>query len=115
MAADDPNNSAKQIFRKGQELLLDAVAGASGYEFHCNDLQDGLKQVKGKNCRVFATKGAPYIDGIQNMKDGIAYHAFSESKGKGTHKGFDIWFKTTDGELVRSSVAHFCGILELIL
>ena len=136
MAADDRNDSAKDVFRKGQTLFRNSMAIASDYcdgallerafawalackaakeerlamsteyEFQCSDLQDGLAQVEGKNCRVFTRKGGPCIDGIDNMKDGIMYHAFSEGSGKGTHKGFDIWFKT-DGRLVRSSVAHF--------
>ena len=135
MAADDTTDSAKGIFRKGQGLFCNSAGAASGYcdgallerafawalackaakeerlamstlyEFQCSDLQDGLEQVEGKNCRVFTRKGDPRIAGIDNMKPGIMYHAFSE--GSGTHRGFDIWFKTTDGELVRSSVAHF--------
>ena len=137
MAARDTTDSANAIFEEGQKLFRSSTGAASDYcdgallerafawalackaakeerlamsteyQFQCSDLQDGLKQVEGKNCRVFTKNGDPCIDGIDNMKDGIMYHAFSEGSGMGTHKGFDIWFKTTDGRLVRSSVAHF--------
>ena len=67
--------------------------------FQAEQLRDG------RNARVFTREGEPCLDGIRNMKDGVMYHALSEGARAGAHKGFDIWFKTTDGQLVRSSVA----------
>ena len=76
-------------------------------KFQAEQLRDGLQQFDGRNARVFTKKGKPCISCIRNMKDGVMYHALSEGGCAGTHKGFDIWFKTTDGHLVRSSVANF--------
>ncbi|CAL1169741.1 unnamed protein product, partial [Cladocopium goreaui] len=74
------------------------------YEFQCKEIRDGLQQVDGKNARVFTKKGDPCIDGIRCIEDGVMYHALSEGGTAGTHKGFDIWFKTEADELVLSSV-----------
>ena len=79
------------------------------YEFQCKNIRDGLEQVDGKNARVFTKKGDPCIDGICCIEDGVMYHALSEGGKAATHKGFDIWFKTEAGELVRGSVASLEG------
>ena len=76
------------------------------YKFQCKDIRDGLQQVDGKNARVFTKKGDPCIDGIRCIEDGVMYHALSEGGTAGTHKGFDIWFKTEADELVLSSVGR---------
>ena len=79
------------------------------YEFQCKEIRDGLQQVDGKNARVFTKKGYPCIDGIRCIEDGVMYHALSEggtAGTAGTHKGFDIWFKTEADELVLSSVGR---------
>jgi len=70
------------------------------YMFQCEDIRDGLQQVDGKNARVFTKKGEPCIDGIRCIEHGVIYHALSEGGTTGTHKGFDIWFKTKVNELV---------------
>ena len=59
-----------------------------------------------KNARVFTKKGDPSVDGIRCIEDGVMYHALSEGGTAGTHKGFDIWFKTEADELVLSSVGR---------
>ena len=76
------------------------------YKFQCKDIRDGLQQIDGKNARVFTKKRDPSIDGIRCIEDGVMYHALSEGGTPGTHKGFDIWFKTEADELVRSSVGR---------
>ena len=90
------------------------------YMFQCEDIRDGLQQVDGKNARVFTKKGEPCIDGIRCIEHGVIYHALSEGGTTGTHKGFDIWFKTKVNQLVRSSVAtqngasHFCHAMFIV-
>ncbi|CAE7571471.1 unnamed protein product [Symbiodinium necroappetens] len=70
------------------------------FRFQCKELRDGIKQFNGKSARVFTKKGKPCIDGIRCIEHRVMYHALSEGGTAGTHKGFDIWFKTTANELV---------------
>ena len=49
-----------------------------------------------------------FPDGINRIQGGVLYHVASEGRrGRSSQKGFDLWFKTTDEKLVRSSVALF--------
>ena len=82
------------------------------FSFRCKKLRDGIKQLNGKDARVFTKKGTPSVDGIRCIEDGIMYHALSEGGKAGTHKGFDIWFKTKADELVRGPVANRNGVLH---
>ena len=82
------------------------------FSFQCKKLRDGIKQLNGKDARVFTKKGTPSVDGIRCIEDGIMYHALSEGGKAGTHKGFDIWFKTKADELVRGPVANRNGVLH---
>ena len=86
-------------------------AGLS-FSFQCKKLRDGIKQLNGKDARVFTKKGTPSVDGIRCIEDGVMYHALSGGGKAGTHKGFDIWFKTEEDELVRGPVANGNGVLH---
>ena len=85
------------------------------YEFQCQRLKDGIKQVAGKSAKVFTKKGQPCIDGTRNMEFDVMYHALSEGGKAGTHKGFIIWFKTKQDELIRSSAAESEGVTSRVI
>ena len=109
--------SCKAATSAGRFRLKDA---GGEFLFLCKELRDGIKQLGGKSARVFTKKGEPCIDGIRCIEDGVMYHALSEGGTTGTHKGFDIWFKTKVNDLVRSSVAiqngapHFCHVMFIV-
>ncbi|CAJ1381451.1 unnamed protein product, partial [Effrenium voratum] len=89
LAVRDVKDESFNLFYAGDEFL-----------FQCRELRDGIKQFHGKSARVFTKKGTPSIDGIRCIEDGVVYHALSEGGEAGTHKGFDVWFKTKDNVLL---------------
>ena len=109
--------SCKAATSAGRFRLKDA---GREFLFLCKELRDGIKQLNGKSARVFTKNGTPSIGGIRCIEHGVIYHALSEGGTTGTHKGFDIWFKTKVNELVRSSVAtqngasHFCHAMFIV-
>ena len=109
--------SCKAATSAGRFRLKDA---GREFLFLCKELRDGIKQLNGKSARVFTKNGTPSIGGIRCIEHGVMYHALSEGDKAGTHKGFDMWFKTKVNELVRSSVAiqngtsHFCHLMFIV-
>eukprot|EP00439_Symbiodinium_sp_Y106_P047995 s1215_g6.t1 len=117
----DVKDESFNLFCDGQGLLIDSILGNSDwcdagrfrlkdagreFLFLCKELRDGIKLLNGKSARVFTKNGTPSIGGIRRIEHGVIYHALSEGGTTGTHKGFDIWFKTKVNELVLLDVTR---------
>ena len=61
-------------------------------------LQDGLESKGG--ARIFSKNGKVNEQGMKNIQPSVLYHAASEGKGSGSHRGCDLWFLTHKNELI---------------